>query len=161
VVFEKTFTILRPSTGKSSYYFYNGFPYCYCYTPLGSPDTRAGATCRNNMVRMCLSTFPFSKHPRLKIGQYQLQTLQELRYVRTIATMSNTELKKRRRDDYPYLLDYRTRWYVRTCILCKMTDTGFRSDNDMYDHMNNSIYNFLSVSFYASFILQQLIVTKL
>ncbi|RDA95609.1 hypothetical protein CP533_1151 [Ophiocordyceps camponoti-saundersi (nom. inval.)] len=35
--------------------------------------------------------------------------------------------RARRRDDYPYILDYRTRW----------------NDNDMYDHVNNSVYNFL------------------
>ncbi|KJZ72496.1 hypothetical protein HIM_08165 [Hirsutella minnesotensis 3608] len=37
------------------------------------------------------------------------------------------ERKARRRKDYPFTLDYRTRW----------------NDNDMYDHMNNSVYNFL------------------
>ncbi|OBT52109.1 hypothetical protein VE04_08094 [Pseudogymnoascus sp. 24MN13] len=36
-------------------------------------------------------------------------------------------LRERKRSDYPYVLTYRTRW----------------SDNDMYDHLNNSIYNFL------------------
>src|SRR5579871_4694734 len=41
--------------------------------------------------------------------------------------MSHTELRKRVRSDYGFILDYRTRW----------------ADNDMYDHMNNSIYNFL------------------
>lgn len=41
--------------------------------------------------------------------------------------MTDSSKKSRKRSDYPYLLDYRTRW----------------SDNDMYDHMNNSIYNFL------------------
>ncbi|KAI0891400.1 hypothetical protein F4806DRAFT_483032 [Annulohypoxylon nitens] len=40
------------------------------------------------------------------------------------------ELKTRSRKDYPFLLEYRTRW----------------NDNDMYDHMNNSVYNFLSVN---------------
>ncbi|KAK0386639.1 hypothetical protein NLU13_6474 [Sarocladium strictum] len=40
---------------------------------------------------------------------------------------SSKELKTRRREDYPFMLDYRTRW----------------NDNDMYDHMNNSVYNFL------------------
>ncbi|CAL8574523.1 hypothetical protein XPA_000480 [Xanthoria parietina] len=40
---------------------------------------------------------------------------------------NNNNLKSRRRSDYPYQLDYRTRW----------------SDNDMYHHVNNSIYNFL------------------
>ena len=43
--------------------------------------------------------------------------------------MSHGELKKRVRSDYGYILEYRTRW----------------SDNDMYDHMNNNIYNFLQV----------------
>ncbi|KAL2011247.1 hypothetical protein VTN00DRAFT_3965 [Thermoascus crustaceus] len=36
-------------------------------------------------------------------------------------------LKRRTRRDYPYHLEYRTRW----------------SDNDMYAHLNNSIYAFL------------------
>ncbi|KAI5205174.1 Thioesterase/thiol ester dehydrase-isomerase [Aureobasidium subglaciale] len=40
------------------------------------------------------------------------------------------ELKKRRLQDYGFHLEYRTRW----------------SDNDMYDHMNNSVYYFLCVS---------------
>ncbi|KAK1750793.1 HotDog domain-containing protein [Echria macrotheca] len=40
---------------------------------------------------------------------------------------SKKDLKNRSREDYAYILEYRTRW----------------SDNDMYDHMNNSIYNFL------------------
>ncbi|RCI12813.1 hypothetical protein L249_0545 [Ophiocordyceps polyrhachis-furcata BCC 54312] len=35
--------------------------------------------------------------------------------------------RARRREDYPFILDYRTRW----------------NDNDMYDHVNNSVYNFL------------------
>ncbi|KAH7407630.1 thioesterase superfamily protein-like protein [Cadophora sp. MPI-SDFR-AT-0126] len=41
--------------------------------------------------------------------------------------MAARDLKQRRRKDYGFILEYRTRW----------------SDNDMYDHMNNSIYNFL------------------
>ncbi|KAM4065887.1 thioesterase-like superfamily protein [Hirsutella rhossiliensis] len=40
---------------------------------------------------------------------------------------SSADRRARRRQDYPYILDYRTRW----------------NDNDMYDHMNNSVYNFL------------------
>ncbi|KAI2618152.1 HotDog domain-containing protein [Hypoxylon sp. NC1633] len=39
----------------------------------------------------------------------------------------SSDLKARSRRDYPFMLEYRTRW----------------SDNDMYDHMNNSVYNFL------------------
>ncbi|KAF2666897.1 Thioesterase/thiol ester dehydrase-isomerase [Microthyrium microscopicum] len=41
--------------------------------------------------------------------------------------MALSEIKARRRSDYKFQLEYRTRW----------------SDNDMYDHMNNSIYYFL------------------
>ncbi|KAK8242068.1 HotDog domain-containing protein [Phyllosticta capitalensis] len=41
--------------------------------------------------------------------------------------MAQAELKSRRRSDYKFHLDYRTRW----------------SDNDMYDHMNNSTYYYL------------------
>ncbi|KAK3937413.1 thioesterase superfamily protein [Diplogelasinospora grovesii] len=37
------------------------------------------------------------------------------------------ELKARKRSDYPYILEYRTRW----------------SDNDMYAHMNNAMYTVL------------------
>ena len=41
--------------------------------------------------------------------------------------MALAELKTRRRDHYKFLLEYRTRWM----------------DNDMYDHMNNSVYYYL------------------
>ncbi|RDA84723.1 hypothetical protein CP532_5248 [Ophiocordyceps camponoti-leonardi (nom. inval.)] len=40
---------------------------------------------------------------------------------------SPADRRARRREDYPFILDYRTRW----------------NDNDMYDHVNNSVYNFL------------------
>ncbi|QSZ36687.1 hypothetical protein DSL72_006568 [Monilinia vaccinii-corymbosi] len=52
--------------------------------------------------------------------------------------MSHEELKKRRREDYGYVLEYRTRW----------------SDNDMYDHMNNSIYNFLYDSIVNAYLIE-------
>ncbi|KAF7952434.1 uncharacterized protein EAE97_001931 [Botrytis byssoidea] len=52
--------------------------------------------------------------------------------------MSHRELKRRRREDYGYALEYRTRW----------------SDNDMYDHMNNSIYNFLYDSIVNSYLIE-------
>lgn len=45
----------------------------------------------------------------------------------TADEMASADKKTRVREDYPYILDYRTRW----------------NDNDMYDHMNNSVYNFL------------------
>ncbi|KAL2758744.1 hypothetical protein ACRALDRAFT_2098074 [Sodiomyces alcalophilus JCM 7366] len=48
------------------------------------------------------------------------------------------ELKKRRREDYGYILDYRTRW----------------ADNDMYQHMNNSIYNFLYDSVVNAYLIE-------
>ncbi|KAF2111445.1 HotDog domain-containing protein [Lophiotrema nucula] len=41
--------------------------------------------------------------------------------------MALAALKSRRRDEYKFELEYRTRW----------------SDNDMYHHVNNSIYYFL------------------
>lgn len=41
--------------------------------------------------------------------------------------MSFKQLKRRRYKDYVFHLEYRTRW----------------ADNDMYNHMNNSIYSFL------------------
>ncbi|KAI1086766.1 Thioesterase/thiol ester dehydrase-isomerase [Rostrohypoxylon terebratum] len=47
------------------------------------------------------------------------------------------ELKTRSRKDYPFLLEYRTRW----------------NDNDMYDHMNNSVYNFLFDSVINSYLI--------
>ncbi|KAI4093127.1 MAG: hypothetical protein LQ344_003110 [Seirophora lacunosa] len=40
---------------------------------------------------------------------------------------SSTDLRSRRRGDYPFHLTYRTRW----------------SDNDMYAHLNNSVYGHL------------------
>ncbi|KAI0108244.1 thioesterase family protein [Daldinia grandis] len=47
------------------------------------------------------------------------------------------ELKYRSRRDYPFMLEYRTRW----------------SDNDMYHHMNNSVYNFLFDSVINSYLI--------
>ncbi|KAK3394862.1 HotDog domain-containing protein [Podospora didyma] len=47
-------------------------------------------------------------------------------------------LKSRTRSDYPYVLEYRTRW----------------SDNDMYQHMNNSIYNFLYDSVINTYLIE-------
>jgi len=60
--------------------------------------------------------------------------------------MSHQELKQRRRTDYGYTKDYRTRWYAQLSPLFSVTAIDLflsRSDNDMYDHMNNSVYNFL------------------
>lgn len=53
--------------------------------------------------------------------------------------MAHTTRKSRLRSDYPYILDYRTRW----------------SDNDMYDHMNNSIYNFLYDSVVNTYLIEK------
>ncbi|OKL57602.1 hypothetical protein UA08_06990 [Talaromyces atroroseus] len=43
-----------------------------------------------------------------------------------------TSKKLRTRGDYRFHLEYRTRWRIT-----------YRSDNDMYGHLNNSIYAFL------------------
>ncbi|KAI3529909.1 thioesterase superfamily protein [Colletotrichum filicis] len=51
---------------------------------------------------------------------------------------SNKQLKQRRRGDYGYILDYRTRW----------------ADNDMYQHMNNSVYNFLYDSVVNAYLIE-------
>ncbi|EEY18188.1 thioesterase family protein [Verticillium alfalfae VaMs.102] len=51
---------------------------------------------------------------------------------------SHRELKQRRRQDYHYILDYRTRW----------------ADNDMYQHMNNSVYNFLYDSVVNTYLIE-------
>ncbi|EXJ84435.1 acyl-CoA thioester hydrolase [Capronia epimyces CBS 606.96] len=47
--------------------------------------------------------------------------------------------RKRKPDDYPYHLDYRTRW----------------SDNDVYHHMNNSIYSFLIDSIVNAYLIER------
>ena len=52
--------------------------------------------------------------------------------------MSANQLKKRGRSDYGFLLEYRTRW----------------SDNDMYDHMNNSVYSFLFDSIVNAYLIE-------
>ncbi len=54
------------------------------------------------------------------------------------SAMSSTQLKQRRRKDYGFHLEYRTRW----------------SDNDMYDHMNNSVYSFLFDSIINSYLIE-------
>ncbi|KAI9930698.1 hypothetical protein ASPWEDRAFT_171323 [Aspergillus wentii DTO 134E9] len=51
---------------------------------------------------------------------------------------STKNLKARRRQDYRYHLDYRTRW----------------SDNDMYDHMNKSVYGFLVDSIIYAYLIK-------
>ncbi|EHA55265.1 thioesterase [Pyricularia oryzae 70-15] len=53
-------------------------------------------------------------------------------------TASYDVLKTRTRGDYPFTLEYRTRW----------------ADNDMYQHMNNSIYNFLYDSVINSYLIE-------
>ncbi|KAK0664405.1 hypothetical protein DIS24_g810 [Lasiodiplodia hormozganensis] len=52
--------------------------------------------------------------------------------------MAQAEIKARRRSDYKFHLEYRTRW----------------SDNDMYDHMNNSVYYFLFDSVVNTYLIQ-------
>ena len=52
--------------------------------------------------------------------------------------MPSAQLKQRCPRDYAYHLEYRTRW----------------SDNDMYDHMNNSVYSFLFDSIINSYLIE-------
>ena len=77
------------------------------------------------------------------------------------ATMSLEELKGRRRDDYRFLQEYRTRWYVKlpgaamstrsrmiglttTCMVGRtLVPTVLRVLTAPIDHMNNSVYSFL------------------
>ncbi|KAL1691666.1 HotDog domain-containing protein [Schizophyllum commune] len=53
--------------------------------------------------------------------------------------MATEDLRTRRRVDYPYFLEYRTRW----------------SDNDQYAHMNNSIYYHLFDSIINAFLAER------
>jgi acyl-CoA thioester hydrolase len=58
--------------------------------------------------------------------------------------MASAQLKARRRDEYKFELEYRTRWYSRLIRpVFAPPLTALRSDNDMYHHLNNSIYYFL------------------
>ncbi|EIW80083.1 thioesterase thiol ester dehydrase-isomerase [Coniophora puteana RWD-64-598 SS2] len=52
--------------------------------------------------------------------------------------MATDEAKRRTRSDYPYFLDFRTRW----------------SDNDQYSHINNSIYYHLFDSIVNSYLIE-------
>lgn len=52
--------------------------------------------------------------------------------------MSAKQLKERKRSDYGFELEYRTRW----------------SDNDMYGHMNNSVYSFLFDSIVNAYLIE-------
>ncbi|KAF9004547.1 HotDog domain-containing protein [Cyathus striatus] len=52
--------------------------------------------------------------------------------------MPDQTLKQRKRSDYVYVLEYRTRW----------------SDNDQYSHMNNSIYYHLFDSIVNTYLIE-------
>ncbi|QIW95223.1 hypothetical protein AMS68_000741 [Peltaster fructicola] len=66
-----------------------------------------------------------TKHNRIGLGQQESDQPLLLKLIQVMAAYTN--LKARKRADYRYHLDYRTRW----------------SDNDVYAHMNNSNYYFL------------------
>ncbi|KAH9877958.1 hypothetical protein J1614_003175 [Plenodomus biglobosus] len=53
--------------------------------------------------------------------------------------MALDKLKSRRRTDYKFQLEYRTRW----------------SDNDQYHHLNNSVYYYLFDSVVNTYLIQQ------
>ncbi|TVY84325.1 hypothetical protein LSUE1_G000985 [Lachnellula suecica] len=71
--------------------------------------------------------------------------------------MASKDLKGRRKQDYLYFLDYRTRWYdhIHRCEGNQLIGGMFRSDNDMYDHLNNSIYNFLYDSIVNTYLINE------
>jgi acyl-CoA thioester hydrolase len=65
--------------------------------------------------------------------------------------------RKRTRNDYVYHLEYRTRWFaiqwpiaIVGTVLIK-----YRSDNDVYDHMNNSVYSFLIDSIANAYLMEK------
>ncbi|CAG9961934.1 unnamed protein product [Clonostachys byssicola] len=55
------------------------------------------------------------------------------------STMVSSVFKSRRRGDFDFILDYRTRW----------------NDNDMYNHMNNTVYNALFDSVINAYLIQE------
>lgn len=71
-----------------------------------------------------------------------------------------TNLKARRRSEYPYFLSYRTRWSVhrRPCSEAAATNQlrrfVNRSDNDQYAHVNNSIYYHLFDSVVNTYLIE-------
>lgn len=66
-------------------------------------------------------------------------------------------LKGRRRSQYPYFLSHRTRWYVSRWQSHKPRSDGrfsYRSDNDQYVHVNNSIYYHLFDSIVNTYLIE-------
>lgn len=57
--------------------------------------------------------------------------------------MASANLKARKREDYNFSLEYRTRWYALMSSQSIHHLMPTRLDNDMYDHMNNSVYYLL------------------
>ncbi|KAL5604247.1 hypothetical protein BROUX41_002227 [Berkeleyomyces rouxiae] len=52
---------------------------------------------------------------------------------------NKSELKSRKRVDYPFIRDYRTRW----------------NDNDVFQHMNNAVYVFLYDSVLSTYLTEK------
>ncbi|KAI9759204.1 MAG: hypothetical protein M4579_002491 [Chaenotheca gracillima] len=104
---------------------------------LGFSDPRyrdPGASC----VNRCASAYflaPSKLHAKDKLS---LSPPPQRAHQTGLRAMSFQELKKRLRSDYGFSLEYRTRW----------------SDNDMYDHMNNSVYSFLYDSIVNAYLMQ-------
>lgn len=68
--------------------------------------------------------------------------------------------RRRKRSDYGYHLDYRTRWLVGPSQAAtersRQTDSQTsRSDNDVYYHMNNGIYSFLIDSIVNAYLIER------
>lgn len=73
--------------------------------------------------------------------------------------MAAKSKKDRRRSDYPYLLDYRTRWSDNDSVLYLLHSSSLYVTIQLltfqvYDHMNNSIYNFLYDSIINTYLIE-------
>jgi len=79
--------------------------------------------------------------PTLELGFFWLVTRSDPRIPAIAVAMAANanELKQRKREDYKFVLSYRTRW----------------SDNDQYSHMNNSIYYHLFDSIINAYLIEQ------
>ena len=119
---------------------------CFCqFFPIASFDASPSRLAEKGTLGRLLG--------RQQVSVKLLQTLySHAHHHQTTQTsgipMAASDKKTRTRADYAFILDYRTRWCVRPRSKPHETKRHHkahtpRNDNDMYDHMNNSVYNFL------------------
>lgn len=66
--------------------------------------------------------------------------------------------KQRKRSDYVYHEDYRSRWWVvliKLSVMLAIAEHIYRSDNDMFHHLNNPVYGVLIDSIINSYLIQK------